>query len=958
MAGENVGIQIFGPVASDVVDDDPGRYAVQVRESWDDEWEALPHIQPQKGWIRAAPKVSEAEFLWEYGNILETDAAAFAVREPQDLFGWFVRVVVLWSGGQLPVWTGRFGDSHLEVHGATTYPQGDQTIKAYGLEHELDRYRLKLARAWQNGATIEQRTLPAFNERSRRGAGVFGNRSTARHEDDVYEFSADGATWSALDIAESLLAWNLPDTAAPFQLGGQASELAKLQQVYRFPAGATLKQALDTLIDPRRGLGWCVRIDDANAVFIHVYSVLDEAVSLSSYTLPANAERFEIRLDDAQDIDEAVVTERKATAYKRIVVQGAPSKSVFTLSFADATLEEGFSAGLLTAFKAGCTGDPNYAALGDDNASKASWNEKLRATDRFERIGHFRIPQDWDGFVGDGEGGPMSYIALPSIGDDGEVDYDTPQALFLLGRAFLQHLPGILVGRNYSAWPPGDENPGDGDPEFRKPFVLIKHEGRWAYIDKLAESPSITLAKMPSGNVRMVDRELAVHVEMKPRFVLLRDHWTGAEPGTVGDNVVTADQGAARLLAYEDMLATVAMEGDHPVRIVAGGEEEDDGQELLVEVPDAELVYLVGGTVVDVDDNGNLLRAPGPVFVIDDRDRLRGIAALTFAWYRKRRATVRIRHRTRFPLCSVGQLMIGARSASDAREVNTVVTEVDLDFEAGACAYKTMYADVSFAGFAPEFPTNRSVGRELLDLRKRVQELNRRTGGLPSRIGAGLAVAAATLIGISGYAEADASSPDAFKTSSSEIDFQSESITNGVYSDSKRIVFKLQRSVSLAAQQSWFLVISNIIDALCLYNLNTPQSSLRANLELRLSAITEDFDLETQTSWNALAALSSESFGSFLGITGGNNGGGASSVDDATVEWNHWPLHLWGRVSAAKTIYGFILDVRPTEDGSSPSPDISDVECYVTVRSTWDGVVGVMYLGGTPYRSFLALSQQ
>ena len=255
MAGENVGIQIFGPVAGALVDTDPGRFVVFVRENWGDDWQTCAHLQPLNGSNRLAPQISEAKFKWEYGRIMETDAAALSVRDPNDLAGWYVRIDNLYSGGSLPRWYGRFEDEDLDVHGADEYPQGDQTLKAGGLELDLDRLRIATVKCWQNSATIAQETVPAFNRKARRGPGLFGNRSTAVHTDGVYEFSADGQVWNAKQVADSLLAWNLPAGGVPFELGGQADELARIQQVWDFKSSTTLRQVLNTLVDPRRGLG-------------------------------------------------------------------------------------------------------------------------------------------------------------------------------------------------------------------------------------------------------------------------------------------------------------------------------------------------------------------------------------------------------------------------------------------------------------------------------------------------------------------------------------------------------------------------------------------------------------------------------------------------------------------------------------------------------------------------------
>lgn len=952
MGGENVGIQIFGPVPGALVDTDPGRFVVFVRENWGDDWQACAHLQPLHGFNRLAPQMSEAKFKWEYGRILETDAAAFAVRDPKDLAGWYVRVDNLYSGGSIPRWYGRFEDEDLDVHGADEYPQGDQTLKAGGLELDLDRFRISTVKCWQNSATISQETVPAFNRKARRGPGLFGNRSTAVHTDDVYEFSADGQVWNAKQVADSLLAWNLPSGGVPFVLGGQADELAKLQQVWDFKPNTTLRQAFNTLVDPRRGLGWRIRVDEEDNAVIWIFSILDEPVSVGSETLAANTERFAVTLDDAQDVDEALVTLMRSSKYDRVRVQGAPIIGIGTIAFADSTMELAAAAALVTAYKSGASAAPGYSAL--SSLEKAQLNDQYRGADRFDRLGVFRIPVAWDRTVGDGEGGDK-YVLIPTIDDDGELDFDTAQPLFLLGKAFLHHLPAMEVGKDYSVDPPTNPNPSDADPEFRRPFVLLKYGGKYMYADKLPES--IDQTGVPSATVRMLDRELALAVDMKPRFLLFNNHWTSAEPGLLGGRLFDS----TLVFDYDDMLATVALEGDQPVRIVAGGGAGGDlGRELLVEVPDARLVYIAPGTIVDVDDNGNPKRTPGGILLVDDRDRLRAIAAISWAWYGKARATVRLTIRSRFPLIQPGQVMMGVRSASDFREVGTVVSEEYIDFEKGSVRYTTMWANVNFAGLAPGIPDRRALVQEVQAVKKALQEVNERTGGLPARIGSAMVLAAATLIGISGYAEADAASPDAFKTSSSNFDFYSRSITDDAWSDSKRLILKLAQPFIKAENQSWFLVLSNVLESYCQYDLASPEGGMLVYMDIRVQSILEDFDLETQTSWNALAGLSIGSpQDSHITIGGGTTGGVGTSIDNMKATGGLAPTLLYSansRISAGATIYGFVIDVKPRYDGGVFS--IASQEAYLRVRSTWDGVTGIMYIGGTPYRAFLALSQQ
>lgn len=748
------------------IDTDPGRARVLVRETWSGAWTPVPYLEPIRHVTRAAPGMSEARFLWRYGNVKREDQTAFAPVTPQELNGQYVKIEIVRATGITPVFYGIIDDDALNVHAATTAPSGDQELQAWGLEYLLDRYTIRRAKFNEGTPTFVER-IPEFNRRHKVGYSLLGNRTHATGDGNVFEFGSYGDVWSNRQIIESLLVWNLPDSAPDFLLAGQDEVLDQLEHVHRFPCGTTLRAAINKLIDRRRGLGWMVRVrpgsGSTEGVQIWVFSTLDEAVAVGAVQLQPNAEAVSYTLDSERNLDEVVVTRHSSQKFDRVVMLGGYLKSIFSIGKPDSTLEDAFPAGLQTDYKTGASGASDYAGLAS-NELKAARNDEARTEDRFDRLGAFRIPLSWDGTTGDGAGGVAKQCALLTAKDDGST-LNTPVLMWLHGRELLNHLPGLEVGKDYTTDPPGAADlPATGaDPEMRKPFALIKFENRWRYLDKLSEHAEANKT-FPNASVRMLDGEAGLQVDIRPRHLLMKNHWSGAEPALYGNALFDE----ANVMDYDEMLATVALETDQRLRIIMRDEQSTGDRELRIELDELELVYLAPNTVVGVDVNGNLRKAPpNGTFVRDDRDRLRAAAALAWAWYRRPRASVRISATGYTPIVPVGALLKAVQNASDTREVGTVVTSETWEYgPTRRVTIETQWQAMEIADFGPELPNRRAVGSEIKSLRGEVQALRERVGGLPARVGVAsvLAVAAAGLIAFGSQNYLNSAAPSAVVT--------------------------------------------------------------------------------------------------------------------------------------------------------------------------------------------------
>lgn len=780
--------QISQPTGSSV-DTDPGIGVVRVKSDWDDEWEVLPYVEPISSVDLAGGGLGSAKLLWRYGKIKRNDKSTYENYLPKTLEGMFVRIDVVKKSGTAPQWYGVIDDDQLDIHGSRggEYPQGDQEISAFGLEHLLDRYTVTRAKAEQGASVIEIERIPTFNTKNKRGDSLLGNRSLAADTesgDDVYVFGSD-SVWTNLDILMSLLTWNLPEDAPLFDLGGQVELLDLIEQVHDIPFGSTLKQVLDRLIDRRRGLGWSIRVDNNDKVVIWIYSILDTPVSVGGVVIEANLEQFNFNVDGYRTARQVIQVLHTSSKYEKVLVVGDYMKSIFTVSVADGTLEPRFNGNLLTEYKDGAKDASGYS--GQSSANKARWNDEVRGEDKFDQLGQFRIPATWDRKSSNGQGGTKA-VAMPQISEDGELSLTTAVSLWTRDKALLQSLPGMEAGSDYSSDPPIDQDVSDEEPEFRKPFAIVLDPGtnRYIYLDKI---PDRAEQAAPSAHMRMIDREMALQIDIKPRHLLLRDHWDGAEITYQGSEEFKANLA----FDYEDILATVAMESDQRVKISAYSENVNNGRVLTIEVPDADLVYLAPRTVVGIGTDG-ALKTSGSTgrLLIDDRERLRAIAACASAWYSRNRSSLVVEDRMLVPFAKVGELFYALRTASDEREVGTVVTRVEIDWVHRVCKIGTQFGSPEFGGsFGPEMATRRAVAQEIHSLRKGQLELNRRTSSLPGRIpapsagwggsGVGLAAkaCATTNHGLTGTAAVDG-----VTISSGDLvlcPFQSTASQNGIY---------------------------------------------------------------------------------------------------------------------------------------------------------------------------------
>ena len=192
----------------------------------------------------------------------------------------------------------------------------------------------------------------------------------------------------------------------------------------------------------------------------------------------------------------------------------------------------------------------------------------------------------------------------------------------------------------------------------------------------------------------MLDTAFGLEVKFTPNHVLGRTLFDAAHP-EAGAPAKATDVPAA----YDPtkMLCTVAARLDARLRVVV--EIDRDGalrdRVLLLEVPDAELHYVVPGTVTGVNPAGVLQFSTAEDAVVrDDGDRLRRIGAMAKAWYGKERRALSLTVNDLWQQYPVGSLVLAVSDRVSERQVNTPISQVIYDLRQMKTTLRTNWAEL------------------------------------------------------------------------------------------------------------------------------------------------------------------------------------------------------------------------------------------------------------------------
>lgn len=633
--------------------------SVWAKRNWEDAWEYLPEIWPDECVERVSPGVSECTMHYDFG-LIDRYLRGWAVWYPYDVARAFIRVLGHTPYSEALLFCGVCDVQTFDLDASWNFASGRQKMRAFGLEHLLDR---AVVRGSYTADGYVSRPIE-FNERRRgRSRGLIGNRTS---NDLTFGGTAE---WSNLDIIDYLLTHAAPG-GITWRVSGSVEALASMVEVHRLE-GLTILQCLRKLIPRQRGLGWKIVTNGYGAVYIEVHSCMPYAISGPTFSMPANPRQTFINTNGRPDL-RFTLDFQDVAEYDYIVAKGGPVTTVFSLSFAEGTLANGWNPFDEVFYIAG-TGTPT-----DD----AGLHDSKRTTDQFSRIYQaFRVPDNWDGYAGDpANAGDPRYPVTPICLWDGTVTYLQEGVMHRPGKTFLRYLPIE------------EENPVDtSTPEYRAPFVVVLTETQngdavYQYVNDLD-----AIDKTPAS-VRMGDRDLEIHVKPRgvPHVAALNHFPDVPDP--------EEDQGATNKppeYDYEEYIATVAMETDTHLEVrIAVPPVSATGRLKLISVPDAVAWYVSPGTVLDV---GDVQANDATTELRNDRIRLLNIAVLAAAWYGYQRATARIEINGSISLGGApGSLIVGVANNGYWANVGTVVSERRLDLNQNKTVITTAFRELDF----------------------------------------------------------------------------------------------------------------------------------------------------------------------------------------------------------------------------------------------------------------------
>lgn len=564
-----------------------------------------------------------------------------------------------------------------------------QSFQALDMSYLLDKVRVNVSYIEGRGQPIGRAVT--FN--SGRGSAaspnvtITGNRSVALDgESHAFAASLAGAEkWTNTNIARYLAERFRPVVGGepvPVRFTDDSIAVTWDTPVID-PQGRTVKSLLDQLFDRRRLVGWTSRWnEDDRAIEIRVFSYNESPVALpSGHVIDANPNQVTFNFDTAFDVVDATLRRMTNLRALQVVMRGARRGAVFTVGKADETLLADWTSGGQTAYNNGASGAGGYGSLAF--AERRKRNAIVRAQDDLQRVyRYFKLPDDWDGWAGDGEAGIARSPVFPLLDAGGELT-GTGTPIWVPGLEIQNYLP-LLTDHDYSALPPVDNTPAGGQAETRPILVAVKTPqtandatDRWANAEDLVGATIEDTLSGPSW--RITPRA------QQQRLGLVLDVMGGEQHRiAAAEFTPTGDEDTAAALDWQtDLLATVFVEGDdrvavhYPAQLADG---EATGVTVLeLEDEQYRLDYIAPGTVVGTAD-GQLVRNADGGWFRNDLAQMVDHARAAYEWYSRVRAVLSLTVRQATPLASVGDLITTIGAGPTLQTVNTPITSISVQF--------------------------------------------------------------------------------------------------------------------------------------------------------------------------------------------------------------------------------------------------------------------------------------
>lgn len=693
-----------------------------VKTTWAQAWQEAPLLVCQSMTDAVAPSHSTATFSQTYGTELwpqigsrPADQNPTQVEKP-DLLNKYVKVETTTG----VTWYGVIVDVDDEQGGTLDQiPTGQLTITAIGLTFLLERSEPinKTFFKTSSGIGSIDVAIP-FN------AGTDGRRGRDRTAVGNYDplvkvftdktRTVDAALWTAANAFEYLI-----DRFSPVDVNGSKrlplhiSEASKACLSYELAridyAGSTIWQALNAIVDRRRGLLLYSIINQAGQLELVVDTGTPTSITLpSNANVPANRNQRTYSFDDAIGVESVQLKKSAVQQYDQVLCRGEKAGVVCTLT---PKAIEGQTVQMIpdwqeseqTAYNDAASNDADYSTLSD--TSKAAANADIRATDEVSRVySWWRLDTDWNGYSHNV--GTVDTVAAFGVNSEtGLIDTDVVADVWPEGLRFADFMP-LRPQIDYT----GDVTPAtdSGDQysqDYLPPAVFIQldpigslvGDDGWVHAERLnAAVDSGDVKREYQWSVQLIIRDdvpgIILQVVGGQQHYLAQDLYVSN--GTYED--IPSNEG----VNHKDWLATVYLPlqfhvfAKYPqdVSLQTG----DMKKVLTLQIPDAWLDWLAPGTVVSVK-SGELQQTNGG-WLRDDRQRLEDIARLAFEWYSQPRQSLSIAFDGIVSDMSVGQMVTAISQGGVTQTVNTVVTSVQLNLQQGTTNVTTSFVELDFVG--------------------------------------------------------------------------------------------------------------------------------------------------------------------------------------------------------------------------------------------------------------------
>jgi hypothetical protein len=428
------------------------------------------------------------------------------------------------------------------------------------------------------------------------------------------------------------------------QLAGQADTLTDVTPIDLDLTGLTVREAIDAVIERRRGVGWTITTNDVGGVFVEVFTVLGEDLATDTITIPKNDTQKAVDIDriEVQDVQ---INRNVLTQYDAIEARGERVKVITTMQDSDSTLSPLWSS--------------------SEESSDESAGDEARRHDQYRHVyTGFYVPDETSLLTGD---------ANPTVQDDGTLDGNTNAPVRPWGHVPLRQLP------LQKPW--GQV----GQPEFVEPFAVVQGpDSKYHFVDRL------DAIDIDSAQVRPLDAVLGLELLAPVNHVFAKNHWGGND---------TEDPPQ---VDYTTLRATLAVETDQILRYREALSGPGVGRDLFFDVPGAEAWWIASGTVTGIADDGTLQTQGSATALRNDRERLKSLVALAKAWYEPTRSTLFMRSQAIELDNDIGTFLTGTISGDHSsgfvwNELNSVVTERVFDYQRFETLIRTHFSELDLS---------------------------------------------------------------------------------------------------------------------------------------------------------------------------------------------------------------------------------------------------------------------